>query len=305
MNFYPLNLMKSIGDIPLFATTLKDFSNKTGIIFEEDAIVIPGKHDFTINKYWDLVYSVSNLIELFIESERPDNSFIPENIIITGSREDIFISEDVKVRGSTHINTDSGPVIIDSGAELNNFNVIEGPAYIGKLTHLDNATVRGPVITGKVCRLSGEIEESFIMDYVNKHHYGFLGHAIIENWVNLGAGTSNSDLKNNYSNVRVFDGSKFTDTGYMKLGCIIGEHSKTAIGTMINTGTVIGPFCNVFGSMLRVKHLPPFSWGTGEYSFQLDKLLSLIETVMSRRDAKPSSEYIDRITALYKRSVQD
>lgn len=294
--FYPLNLMNTLADIPLFNKTFSEIFNMAADKSIKPEIMDDNTHLLHIEKYWDIIYSMNELIELYLKLYNPLQRHYGCQCI-SGSL--TYMAENVTVNGITVINDENGPVIISDGCTLNGFNLIEGPVFLGRETLLDNATLRGPVITGKVCKLSGEIEESFIMDYVNKHHYGFLGHAIIENWVNLGAGTTNSDLKNNYSSIRMYDGSKFIDTGHMKLGCIIGEHSKTAIGTMINTGTVIGPFCNVFGSMLRVKHLKPFSWGTEGRLVELSKLIALVKTVMGRRNIKPTDEYIARIESLY------
>jgi len=135
---------------------------------------------------------------------------------------------------------------------------------------------------------------------VNKHHYGFLGHSVVLDWVNLGAGTTNSDLKNNYGNIKMYDGKNYIDTYSIKAGCIIGDHTKTAIGTMINTGTVIGPFCNIFTDIRNVKHIPPFSWGDGgRYDFL--KLKKSIVNSMMRRNVSASEEYIDNISELFRK----
>ncbi len=303
--FYPLNLMKKTEDIPIFNSTYKLFIDKVKDKYPSANLFnLPSKNEeqIIIENYWDLIFIMNRLIELYIEIMNPKKYHY--NIkAINGNN--IYMSKNIKIIGDTVINDSMGPVIISEKCKLNGFNFIEGPAFFGENTLIDNAVIRGPVITGNTCKLSGEIEESFIMDYVNKHHYGFLGHSIIENWVNLGAGTTNSDLKNNYSSIRIFNGEKHLDSGHIKLGCIIGEHSKTAIGTMINTGTVIGPFCNIFGSMLRIKHLKPFSWGTDGYKFDLNKLLDLTKTIMARRKVDLNKNYIEKITTLYNEFIEE
>lgn len=291
--FYPLTLMMDFSDIPLFSGTWE----KMHSMLFPDADDIYSVGPVRIEKYWDIIPSMELLIAAFSGTVRKAEN-LPGNVTIAGDA-GVFTGANVTFSGSILLNCTKGPVIIADNTHITNFSVIEGPAYIGRDNLIDNALIRGPVITGSVCKLSGEIEECFIMDYVNKHHYGFLGHSILENWVNLGAGTTNSDLKNNYSNVRMYDGEKYADSGNLKLGCIIGQHSKTAIGTMINTGTVIGPFCNVFGNMLRVKNMQPFSWGNEDYRFELGKLLELVNTVMKRRNVKPSEEYLQKIRDLY------
>ncbi len=288
-SFYPYNLINKPGTFPLFATDWNGFSKFTDASVE-------------LNNYYDIIFSMDKLISIYINAYKPAGNSYGIHAV---DGNNIYMGKDINIIGRTIINDTLGPVILSDKCKLNGFNLIEGPAYIGESTLLDNATIRGPFICGKVCKLSGEIEESFLMNYVNKHHYGFIGHSIIENWVNLGAGTTNSDLKNNYSSIRMFDGEKFSDTKHVKLGCIIGEHSKTAIGTMINTGTVIGPFSNVFGNMLRVKHLKPFSWGTENHFVQLNKLIDLIYIVMERRGENPEAEYIEKIKKLYENTISE
>lgn len=285
--------MKELSDVPLFSSSWAEMHST--LFPDTNSILEVG--DAIIKNYWDLIFIMEPLINAFSAAQKMKICSNRDYILI--GNKGVYLGKNVTIHGPVILNSTKGPVIIDDESVISNFSVIEGPAYIGKNCLLDNAVIRGPVITGKACKLSGEIEECFIMDYVNKHHYGFLGHSILENWVNLGAGTTNSDLKNNYSSVRMFDGEKYIDTEKTKLGCIIGEHSKTAIGTMINTGTVIGPFCNVFGNMLRVKHLPPFSWGTESYKFDIEKLIKLVITVMKRRNVMPDEAYLKKIKDLY------
>ncbi len=285
--------MKEFSEIPLFSSS---WAQIHPILFPEaNDIRVIG--DTVIKNYWDIIFVMENLINVFSAAQK-GRMIDSKDYTLVGNKS-VYLGKNVLFQGPVIINTEKGPVIIDDNSVIKNFSVIEGPVYIGKNCLIDNAVIHGPVITGKVCKLSGEIEECFIMDYVNKHHYGFLGHSILENWVNLGAGTTNSDLKNNYSNVRMYDGEKYIDTGRMKLGCIIGEHSKTAIGTMINTGTVIGPFCNVFGNILRVKNLPPLSWGAESYKFDIEKHNELLTIVIKRRNAAPDETYLKKIRELY------
>ena len=139
------------------------------------------------------------------------------------------------------IDAEHGPVYIDEGAEIHPFTRIEGPCYVGKKSILLGAKCREGNSIGPMCRVGGEVEESIIHGYSNKYHDGFLGHAYVGEWVNLGALTTNSDLKNDYSSVSVMlDGHTPIDTGSTKVGSLIGDHTKTSIGTLLNTGAYVG-----------------------------------------------------------------
>ena len=140
------------------------------------------------------------------------------------------------------------------------FTRIEGPCYIGRDTQLFRANLRGGVTIGPDCRIGGEVEASIIHGYTNKYHEGFLGHAYVGEWVNLGAITSNSDLRNDYGEVYVPLGGDPVATGQAKVGCFIGDHTRTGMGSMLNTGTAIGVMCNVLpAGPLLPKHVPSFT----------------------------------------------
>jgi UDP-N-acetylglucosamine diphosphorylase/glucosamine-1-phosphate N-acetyltransferase len=141
------------------------------------------------------------------------------------------------------------------------------------------------VSIGPVCKVHGEVEETVVLGYSNKAHDGFLGHAYLGMWVNLGALTTNSDLKNNYGDVRVWTPGGETDTGSRKVGCFLGDHVKTAIGTMINTGTVVEAGANIFGGM-PPKYVPPFSWGDPGGEYDIDRFLETAAIVLGRRDVE-------------------
>lgn len=190
-------------------------------------------------------------------------------------------------------------VIIDKGVEIEANTVIDarqGPVYIGKGTIVRPLSyLKGPLSIGPMCRIGGEVGESIFHGHSNKQHYGFIGHSYVGEWVNLGAGTTNSDLKNNYSSVKVTIGGKQIDSGEKFVGCFIGEHAKTGIGTLITTGAVIGVAANVFGGGVTPKVVPSFSWGEKEV-YQIDKAIEAARMVMKRRgnDLSKSSEALLR-----------
>ena len=176
----------------------------------------------------------------------------------------------------------NGPIAIGAGVTIRAFTRLAGPAIIGPGTTLLGGSLSGVTI-GPACRVRGEVEASVLLGYDNKAHDGFLGHAYLGRWVNLGALTTNSDLKNNYGSVRLWTPDGEADTQQNKMGCFIGDHVKTAIGTMIGTGTVIGAGANVFGGP-PPRVVPPFAWGgTGTAPFALDRFLETALIVMKRR----------------------
>lgn len=201
----------------------------------------------------------------------------------------IYIGKGSKIKPCVVLDAESGPIYIGENVKIFPNAVVEGPAYIGDGTSLKiNAKIYENTSIGPVCKVGGEVEGSILHGYSNKQHDGFLGHAYIGEWCNLGAGTSNSDLKNNYGNVKVWVDGKFIDSGSMFVGLTMGDHSKAGVNTMFNTGTVVGVSSNVFGAGFPPKFIPSFSWGgaAGLTTYKLDKGLEVAERVMARRKIK-------------------
>lgn len=169
-------------------------------------------------------------------------------------------------------------------------NVVLGAGARAKI----GAKIYSNVYVGGMSKAGGEIEDSVIEPYANKQHDGFLGHSYIASWCNLGAATNTSDLKNNYGKVSLTLEGRRVPTGLQFLGLLMGEHSKCAIGTLFNTGTVVGTSANVFGAGMPPKEVPSFSWGNGHPAFEpceVDKVLETARTVMSRRRVAMSEAY--------------
>ncbi|HYT94245.1 MAG TPA: hypothetical protein VEL76_36350, partial [Gemmataceae bacterium] len=185
------------------------------------------------------------------------------------------------------VDTSGGPVIVDREAIVTAFTRLEGPCYVGPQAQILGAKVRAGTTVGPQCRVGGEVEASILHGHSNKYHDGFLGHSYVGEWVNLGAGTHNSDLRNDYGEVTVVVGGERIATGLSKVGCFIGDHTKTALGTLINTGSNIGSFCNLLPSgPLLPKYLPSFTnWWNGSLreAADLPALLRTAEEVMRRR----------------------
>jgi UDP-N-acetylglucosamine diphosphorylase/glucosamine-1-phosphate N-acetyltransferase len=197
----------------------------------------------------------------------------------------VSLGEGASIEPGVHVDTRSGPVRLADGVRVEGPARLTGPLFVGP-----GSTILGGVVGtssfGPVCLVRGEVAHSVFLGFVNKAHDGHIGHALLGRWVNLGAFTTNSDLKNNYRPVRVWTPEGDEDTGLLKVGCFLGDHVKTGIGTVLNTGTVIGAGSNVFGGAMPPTVVPPFSWGMGSdlRDHRLAKLLETAERAMARRD---------------------
>jgi UDP-N-acetylglucosamine diphosphorylase/glucosamine-1-phosphate N-acetyltransferase len=180
--------------------------------------------------------------------------------------------------------TTEGPIVLRSGARVAAFTRLAGPLYVGPRTQLLGGRI-GHSVLGPECRVHGDVHACILAGYVNKAHEGFVGHSVIGRWANLGAGTTTSNLKNSYGTVRAWTPRGEQDTGRLFLGSLIGEHAKFGIGTMLGTGTVVGPGANVFGTLRPPKVVPPFAWGDAPpyETFSREKFVTVAERVMARR----------------------
>jgi UDP-N-acetylglucosamine diphosphorylase/glucosamine-1-phosphate N-acetyltransferase len=208
---------------------------------------------------------------------------------VLGPRERVRIAAGARVEPFVLIDATAGPVVIERDAVVSAFTRLEGPCRVGPGTHLLGAKVRAGTTLGPQCRIGGEVECSIVQGHSNKYHDGFLGHAYVGEWVNLGAGTSNSDLRNDYGEVTVTVLGRRVATGQTKVGCFLGDHTKAGLGTLLNTGTSAGIFCNLLPSGgLLPRHVPSFaSWWNGALVDRADlsELLRTAGVVMSRRGA--------------------
>ncbi len=208
------------------------------------------------------------------------------------NEDQIFIDEGANVKPGVVLDAEGGPIYIGKDAKIFPNAVIEGPAYVGDKSAIKiGAKIYEGTSIGEVCKVGGEVENSIIHSYSNKQHEGFLGHSYLGMWVNLGADTNNSDLKNNYGSVKVYVNSELVDTGSMFVGLTMGDHSKSGINSMFNTGTVVGVSCNVFGSGIPPKYIPSFSWGGADAitTYDLERSLEVAKRVMARRKITMSS----------------
>ncbi|MDA0311882.1 MAG: putative sugar nucleotidyl transferase [Gemmatimonadetes bacterium] len=231
---------------------------------------------------WNLVAANSQRIASDIGSLW-DVGDTPDGAIIIGDN-GVSLGDGAVVEPGVVLDTRGGPIRLQQGVRVEGPARLVGPLFVGEHTTVLGGTM-GRSSIGAHCKVRGEVSESVISNFVNKAHDGHIGHAMVGSWVNLGAGTINSDLKNNYGTVKVWTPDGDVDTRLVKIGCFLGDHVKTGIGTLLNTGTVVGAGSNVFGGLMPPVAVPPFSWGSGSEltTFRLEKFMEVTERAMARR----------------------
>ncbi len=212
----------------------------------------------------------------------------------------VFLHRDARLEPPLALDARDGPIVIDA-ARIEPFSFIQGPTYIGAGSLIASARVRGETSIGPVCRVGGEIEASIIQGYSNKHHDGFLGHSFLGEWVNIGAMTTNSDLKNTYGTIRmVIEGLGQVDSGILKLGCFLADHVKLGIGVHLNGGAVIGTGSNIFGVHFAPKTIPPFTWGGEVFrEYRIESMIDVARKVMARRNVSLGADQEDMLRAAF------
>jgi UDP-N-acetylglucosamine diphosphorylase/glucosamine-1-phosphate N-acetyltransferase len=230
---------------------------------------------------------------------------IEQGAILMGG-ERITLLRDTVVGAGAVLDARPGAIWINEGATIGPLAVVEGPLYLGRGSVVNAASrLRGGCVLGPGVKVGGEIENTIMQGYANKQHDGFLGHSYVGSWVNLGAGTTNSDLKNNYRPVRVTLSAGEVATGKLKVGLFVGDHCTTGIGTLFTTGSVVGAGSNLYGGGLMPKYVGPLSWGTGSDvgPYRLPEFLEATRTMMSRRGQTLSPAYERLLRELFRRST--
>ncbi|MCD6017058.1 MAG: hypothetical protein K0S53_179 [Bacteroidetes bacterium] len=259
-----------------------------------------------IKNAWDIFSKNGEAIKRDFELLTKNRTSLPlsnSNTVI-GDAKDIFL-EDGAVVEAAILNTKSGPIYIGKDAEIMEGSVVRGPFALCEHSALKLSTkVYGPTTIGPHSKVGGEVNNSVIFGYSNKAHDGFLGNSVIGEWCNLGADTNNSNLKNNYGNVKLFSyvQDKMIDTGLQFCGLIMGDHSKCGINTMFNTGTVVGVGANIFGGGFPPTHIPGFSWGGAEgmEEYKFEKMVETANRVYARRSLSMSSDEKQILETIFK-----
>lgn len=261
---------------------------------------------FSVRYSWDIINYIihgglDDDMKYFLDSDKTfDRPVKNDNYI---NRKEIFISKSTKIFPNVVIDASEGSVVISANSTIEPFTFIKGPVYIGRNAFVKSGSkIYGPCVIGEYSKVAGEIAESVFHSYVNKQHEGFVGHSYVCPFVNLGADTVTSDLKNNYSKIRVKLNNKDFETGMQFLGAIIGDHSKTSINTMLNTGSMVGIFANIFGGGFPSKEINSFSWNEGGKTptkYDSNKAIETARIAMSRRGIKMSRAYEDLVRYLF------
>jgi UDP-N-acetylglucosamine diphosphorylase/glucosamine-1-phosphate N-acetyltransferase len=264
---------------------------------------IPGRW---IDEVWHLVTDLMVQLRDDISALGPSLSCeIPTHVTVLGEQA-AFVERGAMLEPHVVLDVTGGPVLIRRDAIVRAFTRIVGPCAVASRVTLLGDRVHGCSI-GEGSILRGEISETVMLGQANKAHDGFVGHSYLGRWVNLGAGTITSNLKNTYGTVTLWTPEGMRDTGVQKLGTFFGDHVKTGIGLRITTGTVLGAGSNVFGSDMPPKYVRPFSWGEGRSlgSYRLDKFLDVTRRAMSRRQVTLGERGCRQLTRAFERAQQE
>lgn len=258
-----------------------DFETYTHLEYKDDILQIKNTWDiFSLNDK-----AIHQDFRLLTEGRKSQP--IPKGVQAI-NKEHIFIEEGASILFSS-LNASDGPIYIGKDANIMEQCTVRGPFALGEKAVLKmGAKIYGATTVGPQCKVGGEVNNSVFFGYSNKGHDGFLGNSVIGEWCNLGADTNNSNLKNNYAEVKLwsYETQRFAGTGLQFCGLIMGDHSKCGINTMFNTGTVVGVSANIFGSGFPRNYIPSFSWGgaSGFTTYLPDKVYEVAKAVMKRRN---------------------
>lgn len=264
---------------------------------------------FCVNYPWDIFQKNGRAItdDMALLTRGRVSEPLSPSVTVIGDRNLVFLEKGAKAEACV-LNTSSGPIYLGEDAEIMEGSLVRGPFALCTHSALKLGTkIYGPTTIGPHCKVGGEVNNSVIFGYSNKAHDGFLGNSVIAEWCNLGADTNNSNLKNNYGNVKLFSyaAHKAVDTGLQFCGLMMGDHSKSGINTMFNTGTVVGVAANIYGGGFPETHIPSFSWGGahGFETYRLDKLYETAERVFERRGLMFDQVEKDILKAVFERTV--
>jgi len=281
--------IKEIGNI-------KKYSNKQ---LEKNSI---------INFPWEYIKESGKAIEKQYKQFNKKNKNT-KNMKSYSDNKQIWISKKATIieKNKTYFDSSEGPIIIDEEAIIEPFTYIKGPVYIGKEAKINGARIYQNTSIGKNCNIGGEVQESIIFDYTNKSHEGYIGHSIIGSWVNLGARTTNSDLKNTYGKIKVNIGNKRMQSNEIKFGCIIGDNSKTSIGSLILTGVKIGVCGQLFG--MTGEDIPAFTFYSNDkkknlIEYNINKAIRTQARMMKRRQINQNNFDRKLLREIYNNTIE-
>ncbi|MDQ3136207.1 MAG: hypothetical protein M3Q93_01295 [Gemmatimonadota bacterium] len=272
-----------------------DAPHERGPGVEIDGLVLRGS--------FDLITALERFLgEDCADFHEAPSAGVPEGSLVLGDPARVVVRGAI-VEPGVVFDVRQGGVVLEAGVEVRHGTRLEGPLFVGANSKLLGGFIRGSVI-GPECRVHGEIAASVFLGYANKSHDGFVGHSVVGHWVNLGALTTTSNLKNTYGAVRLDVAGRRIDTGRQNLGTLFGDHAKTAIGTMLATGTVISAGAHLFGPPTPPKYVPPFAWGSaGGERLTADGFVRIAERVMPRRGVELTAERRQSLASTFARGT--
>ena len=264
------------------------------------------RHDVTpsggwwMSEVWDYVAHLVPMLEDDLPRLGAGMTGMPPAGCIRIGRHPVFIEEGADIEAAVCFDSSAGPILVRAGSHVQAFTRLVGPLYVGAGSTLTADRIAASSI-GDVCKVHGELSNTIFIGHANKGHDGFVGHSILGRWVNLGAGTITSNLKNTYGTVQLWTPDGIRETGLQFLGTLFGDHAKTGIGLKLTTGSVLGAGANVYGAVMPPKAVAPFSWGeAGAFAdYRLDKFLDVAERMMSRRHVDLSASSRAQLSASY------
>lgn len=247
---------------------------------------------------WDLVNQFPEILKEELSKYKNESSSIPSSVYVRGEEENIYVDDSSIIELGSVIDVRNGPVYIGRNVEIESPSRIIGPSYIGDKSIIFGARIETSII-GEECRIGGEVAYSIFHEYSNKRHFGFLGHSYVGEWVNLGAGFTNSNLKNTYGEIRMNISGQNINTGKIFLGCFIGDHARASIGALVYTAKKIGVASHIHGVISE--DVPSFTFyakslGLELIELDIEKVLKSVERMMARRKVslKPAEEELLR-----------
>lgn len=263
----------------------------TGAAIEVEGLLLQGA--------WDVITA----LEHFLPADCTDflaqgSTSIPDGCIVLGDPSELIATE-AGVEPGVVFDLRHGAVVLSPGVQVRAGTRLEGPLFVGEETMLLGGAIRHSSI-GPRCRVHGEVSSSVFLGFANKSHDGFLGHSVLGQWVNLGAGTITSNLKNTYGEIRLDLPGGRAETGRMNLGTLFGDHAKTAIGSLFATGTIVGAGANVLGAPIP-RWVRPFAWGADGESLHADGFVQIARRVMPRRQIEVTDEIEASLRAIHAR----
>jgi UDP-N-acetylglucosamine diphosphorylase/glucosamine-1-phosphate N-acetyltransferase len=255
-----------------------------------------------LDHIWDFVGQLGPMLMEDVPVLGASASRTGDAVGLVAGQHPVFAEEGATIEPHVYFDATSGPILLQRGSTVQAFTRIVGPCVVGRDSLVGGDKISGSSI-GDVCRVHGELAATILLGHANKAHDGYVGHSYLGRWVNLGAGTITSNLKNTYSTVELWTQRGEVDTKLQFLGTFFGDHTKTGIGTLLNTGTVIGAAAQIYGGALTPKVIPPFAWGDHPpYStYRLEKFLDAARRAMARRHVELSDRQIRLLTAAHER----